>query len=106
MNKTIRQPPPPRYLHHQFSFTCRLTDLSEEKAGLWLVFELLFGLLLRPVSVGCKNPIQEFLGNRLTPPLLRGYSCRVHQSFPLVLHAQHYQTPPSHLYLFSIMQIQ
>lgn len=50
-----------------------------------MMLALLFGLMLRPVTMSSQDPVQEFLGNRLSSSLLGGNFCRVNQCFPLIL---------------------
>lgn len=61
----------------RFCETCN-ASFSKEKASFRLLLELLFRLLLSPVSMGSQDPVKEFLWHRFSSPLLRGYSCRVH----------------------------
>lgn len=46
---------------------------------------LLFSLMLRPVSMGSQNSVQEFLRYWISSPLLRGNLRYVNQCFPFIL---------------------
>ena len=53
--------------------------------GSSLILYMWFSLMLRPVSMGSQDSVQELLGNRLTPSLLWGDFCCVNQCFPFIL---------------------
>jgi hypothetical protein len=42
--------------------------------------------MLRPVSMSSQDSVQELLGNRLAPSLLRGNPSCVNQCLPFILH--------------------
>jgi hypothetical protein len=53
--------------------------------GSSLILYMWLSLMLRPVSMGSQDSVQELLGNRLTPSLLWGDFCSVNQCFPFIL---------------------
>ena len=62
-------------------------ELLGEQASLsqWGRLRLELGLLLGPIGLGRKDPVEQILRHRLTAPLLGRDARRVHQRLPFVL---------------------
>lgn len=68
-------------LFNSIFFSQRIRDSRNSN----LMLPMLLSLMFRPIGMSRQDSVQQLLGHRFSPSLLRGDSCCVNQCFPFIL---------------------